>query len=285
MDAAPDQRSSRRGYAILALLLVAAALCWAWLAWPRPDAGMDMTPTMGLSLAPFLLIWTVMMVAMMFPTAAPMILTFHKIQSRRAGRGPFLAAWVFVAAYLLLWTSAGILAFVLAQAAEAWAASSAVLPDTVARLGGAILIAAGLYQFTPLKHLCLFKCRTPVSFIMAAWRPGTAGAFRMGWLHGLYCLGCCWLLFAILFPLGMMNVAAMAAVTIVIVVEKTSPWGRWGATAAAILLIAAGAAVVRWPTLLPTYPAPQSMPMPTDGPMTMDGPMGAGEPVAGSSSP
>lgn len=267
MDAAPDQGSSSRGYAILALLLVMAALCWIALAWPWPEGGMDMTPTMGLSLAPFLLIWIVMMVAMMFPTAAPIILTFHRIQARRAGRAPFLAAWVFVAGYLLLWTLSGILAFGLARGAEAWAAASAIPPDTIARLGGAMLIAAGLYQLTPLKTLCLTTCRTPVSFIMTSWRPGAAGAFRMGWLHGLYCLGCCWLLFAILFPLGMMNVAAMAAVTILIGVEKTAPWGRWGSRVAAILLVAAGAAVLGRPTLLPTYPASQPMQMDMDEPM------------------
>ena len=284
MDAEPHRKSSsRRGHAILASLLTMAALCWIWLAWPRPDAGMDMTPTMGLSLAPFLMIWIVMMAAMMFPTAAPMILTFHRIRARRAGRGAFLAAWVFVTAYLLMWTLAGVLAFALARGAEAWAARSALPPATFARLGGAVLIAAGVYQFTPLKHLCLAKCRTPVGFIMASWRPGTAGAFRMGWLHGLYCLGCCWLLFAILFPLGMMNVAAMAAVTVLIFVEKTSRWGRWGASLAAILLIASGAAVVARPALLPTYPAPPSMPMDMDTPMDMD--MDMGGPTDGPSPP
>ncbi len=110
---------------------------------------------------------------------------------------------------------------------------------------------AGIYQLTPMKNLCLSKCRTPVSFIMTSWRGGMTGALQMGWLHGLYCFGCCWLLFALLFPLGMMNVAAMAAITLLIFAEKALPWGFWGARAAAIVLIGYGAVVIAIPSLLP----------------------------------
>jgi predicted metal-binding membrane protein len=105
------------------------------------------------------------------------------------------------------------------------ATSAELLPETAARIGGAVLVAAGLYQLSPLKDLCLSQCRTPVGFIMTSWRDGILGALRMGLRHGAYCLGCCWLLFAILFPLGMMNIAAMAAVTALVFAEKTLPWG------------------------------------------------------------
>jgi predicted metal-binding membrane protein len=250
-----DEGSPIAGYAILTILLVTAALSWASLVWDYPASAMDMTLpySMGLSLTPFLLIWVIMMVAMMFPTAAPMILTFHNIQRRRTGRGAFLASWVFVTGYLLLWALTGLAAFGLARGVEASIAYFAIPANSLARIGGAVLILAGLYQFTPMKNLCLQKCRTPIAFIMTSWRGGIIGAVRMGWLHGLYCFGCCWLLFVILFPLGMMNVAAMAAITLLILAEKIFPWGRLTARASAAVLIAYGGAVIALPTLLPTY--------------------------------
>ena len=111
------------------------------------------------------------------------------------------------------------------MAAETAAARAALTPAVEAQVGGVILMIAGIYQLTPLKELCLSKCRTPIRLIMMSWRDGTAGAFRMGLLHGIYCLGCCWLLFVVLFPLGM-NVGAMAAVTLIILAEKMLPWPR-----------------------------------------------------------
>ena len=128
-----------------------------------------------------------------------------------------------------MWTLSGVAAYAGALAAEAVAARTALSPATAARVGGAVLVAAGLYQLTPLKDLCLSKCRTPITFIMTSWHDGAAGALRMGLLHGAYCLGCCWLLFVILFPLGIMNIAAMAVITLVIFAEKTLPWGRTAA--------------------------------------------------------
>ena len=121
------------------------------------------------------------------------------------------------------------------------------LLDNAARIGGVVLILAGLYQLSPLKRACLSKCRTPMAFILTSWRDGYGGAFRMGLEHGLYCLGCCWLLFVILFPLGMMNVAAMAVITLLIFAEKSLPRGPQIGQAAASLLIAYGALVVAMP--------------------------------------
>jgi len=241
-------------YATLAILLGLAGLSWAWLIRTASGGGM----AMSLALAPFLTLWVVMMVAMMAPTAAPMILTYHAITSRRTGGGAFPATWVFVGGYLLLWALTGFVAYALALAAGHFALS----PRWSARIGGAVLVAAGLYQVTPWKAFCLAHCGHPVGFIMASWRGGLSGAFRMGLRHGLYCLGCCWLLFAILFPLGMMNVAAMAAITLLILAEKTLPQRRWGAALAGAVLVIYGGAVIAVPSLLPTFVPDHGMAMP-----------------------
>ncbi len=265
MEHAEVDPLSRQRNIILALLLALAALCWALLVWQRVAAeGMSMaSPTMGVEAPLFLAIWFIMMVAMMFPTAAPMVLTFHHVQAGKRRRGEsFVATWVFVAAYLLVWTLAGVVAYIGAVVAEELAAAAALSPATAARIGGGALIAAGLYQLTPLKNLCLAKCRTPMGFIMTSWREGAGGALRMGLIHGGYCLGCCWLLFVILFPLGLMNIAAMAVVTLVIFAEKTLPWGRAATRATAAALVLYGAAVIAAPQLLPTFSESTGMDMP-----------------------
>jgi predicted metal-binding membrane protein len=146
-----------------------------------------------------------------------------------------------------------------ALVAEAAATRATLSPATAARVGGAVLIVAGLYQLTPLKDLCLSKCRTPITFIMTSWRDGVGGALRMGLLHGGYCLGCCWLLFVILFPLGMMNIAAMAVITLVVFAEKALPRGRPVARVAAAALMAYGVVVLAVPQVLPTFMADRGM--------------------------
>jgi len=276
MDRAQTDPISFQRNIILGLLLALAAAAWAALVWQRAGAGSDMvmdSATMGLRAPLFLAIWVVMMVAMMFPTAAPMILAFHKVQAGKRRRGEaFVSTWVFVAAYLLVWTLAGVAAYAGALASEAVAARTALSPATAARVGGTVLVAAGLYQLTPLKDLCLSKCRTPITFIMTSWRDGAAGALRMGLLHGAYCLGCCWLLFVILFPVGIMNIAAMAVITLVVFAEKTLPWGRGVARSAAAALIAYGAVVVAAPQVLPTFPTDRDTAMPVDMQMQMPKP-------------
>ncbi|HET7714820.1 MAG TPA: DUF2182 domain-containing protein, partial [Bauldia sp.] len=203
-EAAPLARERN---VIAAALAILSAAAWAILIWQADAADMfSMAPTMGMTAVLFILIWIVMMVAMMFPTAAPMILLFGRVQAERRSRGEaYVATSVFVGAYLLVWSAAGIAAFIAAIAAERLAGALGMTAEAAARIGGGLLIAAGLYQLTPLKLSCLSHCRSPLSFVMHSWRPGTAGALRMGLEHGLYCLGCCWLLFVILFPLGMMN--------------------------------------------------------------------------------
>jgi predicted metal-binding membrane protein len=275
MDHAQANPLSLQRTVILGLLLALAAAAWAVLVWQRADTNTDMVMnsiTMGLRAPLFLTIWVVMMVAMMFPTAAPMILTFHRVQAGKRQRGEvFVSTWVFVAAYILVWTLAGVAAYACAVAAEAVAVRAALPPATAARIGGAVLIAAGIYQLTPLKDLCLSKCRTPITFIMTSWRDGAAGALRMGLLHGAYCLGCCWLLFVILFPLGIMNIAAMVIITLVIFAEKTLPWGRLAPYASAVALVLYGALVITSPQLLPTFQKDGGAAMPAEMQMKMPG--------------
>src|SRR6266852_98760 len=181
MDRAQTDPISFQRNVILGLLLALAAVACAALAWQGAGADMDMaidSPTMGLR--------------------APLILTFHQVQAGKRQRGEaFVSTWIFVVAYLLVWGLSGVAAYFGALAAESVAARAALSAATAARVGGTVLVAAGLYQLTPLKDLCLSKCRTPITFIMTSWRDGAAGALRMGLLHGAYCLGCCWLLFVI----------------------------------------------------------------------------------------
>jgi predicted metal-binding membrane protein len=239
---------------ILVTLLALAAVAWALLVWQASNASpMGMSPTMGLAAPVFLAIWVLMMVAMMFPTAAPMILTFARVQASKRQRGAvFVPTWIFVAAYLVVWLAFGVLAFVVAIGGEQLSDRVLSVMDNAARIGGAVLIAAGLYQLSPLKRVCLTKCRSPLSFILRSWRDGRDGAFRMGLEHGLYCLGCCWLLFVILFPLGVMNVAAMAVITLLIFAEKSLPLGPRVSQLAAAALVVYGGLVMFLPQLLPT---------------------------------
>ncbi len=285
MHRIPLESPSVQRNLVLLLLLAVAAASWALLLrqgggdmGANGSAGMAMaSPTMGLAAPAFLVMWLTMMVAMMFPTAAPMILTFHRIQSGKRARGEaFVATWVFVAGYTMVWAAAGIAAYLGAVAAEMAAARLALSAATAARIGGGLLIVAGIYQLTPLKNVCLSKCRSPLGFILTAWRDGAAGALRMGLLHGATCLGCCWLLMVILFPLGIMNLGVMALVMLVVFAEKTLPWQRLAVYGPAAALVAYGAVVIAAPRTLPTFVAPgmtpgMTMEMPARAPMKMPG--------------
>jgi len=237
----------------------------------------------------FIAIWIVMMVAMMFPTAAPMILMFSKIYaSKLKQERPFVPTWVFVSGYLLIWSLCWVVVYPLAVGIDqlyasseklrseplplaAWhqaseqpcrcdsadsackhlAAQSMWLMENAARLGGVVLLVAGLYQLSPLKDICLSKCRTPLQFILSSWCDGYGGAFRMGIEHGAFCLGCCWLLFVILFPLGLMNIAVMALVTALIFAEKALRIGRQISKLAGVGLIVYGVIVLFLPAAFP----------------------------------
>jgi predicted metal-binding membrane protein len=207
------------------------------------------------ALLAFLLAWSVMMAAMMFPAAAPMLLFFQRTASQRKSQGrAFVPTWVFAAGYLAVWSAVGAATWVLIR----------LTSDLAGRLGeparetwaplalGAVLAIAGLYQFTPLKSACLRQCQSPMGFVMTHWRDGRAGALRMGVAHGMYCLGCCWMLFAVLVAAGVMSLAWMLVLTLLVFAEKTLPLGTRAvhATGAAFLLlgilVAAGATNLPW---------------------------------------
>jgi len=250
---APPTLGRERSILLVSLLALAIA-GWVVVIWQASQADTRMGGlTMGMGAPLFLAIWIAMMVAMMFPAAAPMVLMFAAISKGKQRQGqPFVPTWFFLLAYLLVWTLFGVLAYIVAAGIELLASQAVWLMDAAPRIGGALLILAGLYQLSPLKKMCLAKCRSPLSYIMSSWRDGYGGAFRMGLEHGTYCLGCCWLLFVILFPLGVMNVAAMAVLTLLIFAEKSLPLGRRIAGIAAVALIAYGLIVIVVPGALPT---------------------------------
>lgn len=224
---------------VLGGLVLLCGLAWLYLL--DEAAGMSgMSDAVGMSgmaaswtlreLGYLFVMWSIMMVAMMLPSAAPMILLFATItRSRRERRRPeeeSSARWLgpmgaFVLGYILVWT-----AFSLAAATAQWALHAALLlsPAMISVseiLSGSILVAAGLYQFSGLKNACVAHCRSPISFIGTHWREGTGGALRMGAHHGVYCVGCCWALMALLFVLGVMNLLWVLALAVIVLAEKT----------------------------------------------------------------
>ena len=251
------------------LLLVLSALAvagWAIVIWQAVTMdgadhssmgmGMDMGGidlTMGMAAPLFLAMWVAMMVAMMFPASAPMIVAFERSQSRkRADGGEFIPTWLFVAPYLAVWFLFGLLGYGLALAFEDLAGNSTWAADKMSRVAGGFVVAAGIYQLTPLKRVCLSRCRSPLSFMLSYWRDGRRGALNMGLRHGLYCVGCCWVLFLLLFPIGVMNVAAMVAVAALVFAEKALPGGERVALAAAGILVVYGLVAMAVPEVLPT---------------------------------
>jgi predicted metal-binding membrane protein len=286
MSAAAPGRLGRSGLIILVVLLVLAAAAWVVLidqaatlgpsmggtmgapgpsgdsmgGMSTPDAmaggsmgGSGSGLTMGMGAALFIGLWALMMVAIMFPTAAPMILVFARLQEQRSKRGrPYVPTWLFAGSYIVVWAATGVVAYLIAVGVDGLAAGSPWLMENGARIGGALIVAAGLYQLTPMKAVCLEKCRSPLGFISASWRDGRIGAIQMGVEHAAYCIGCCWLLFAILFPLGMMNIVAMAGITALILAEKVLPFGERFRYVVAGLLIGYGAVVIMIPSALPT---------------------------------
>jgi predicted metal-binding membrane protein len=191
------------------------------------------------------LMWLIMMIAMMLPSAAPVALLFAAIVGKRkAPPGPELGAAAFVAGYLAVWGlfSAG-------AAAAQWALEMSrlltpMMQSTSAVFDGALLLAAGAYQLTPLKQACLGRCRQPIAFITQYWRSGTGGAFRMGVAHGIFCLGCCWFLMALLFVGGVMNLYWIAGIATYVMAEKLLPRQRWLSAAAGWALIVLAAAIL-----------------------------------------
>ncbi len=192
----------------------------------------------------FVAVWTVMMAAMMLPAAASMIFMFASAQARRE-REVAVPTWMFVAGYILVWTGAGIVVYVLVQIGSELATSLASAQRTkwAPPALGTTVAAAGLYQFTPIKRVCLRHCRSPFAFITQHWRDGWIGALVMGLRHGTYCFGCCWALFAVLVATGVLSLAWMLLLTLVVFIEKMLPQGRRAGAATGFALIALGIVV------------------------------------------
>lgn len=220
---------------------------------PMPASGMNGGPMAGMTMDAgaavwslrdawlIFAMWTVMMAAMMLPSASPMIEMYARIaRGQNAERGG--RAWLFACGYLSAWTGFSAAITVVQYVLE----RTRIVADSMRMApfaGGLLLIATGVYQFTPLKQACLTQCRSPLGFFMTAWRSGTRGAFVMGLNHGAFCIGCCWMLMALLFVAGAMNLAWAVALTIFVLLEKATPWGRVVARASGAVMVASGIAL------------------------------------------
>ncbi len=182
--------------------------------------------------------WSVMMVGMMAPSAAPVMTLFTAMQRGRGGG--FAPAIVFGAGYLVIWIAFSVVAALAQWALHVGALLSPGMAVTSGHVGAVVLIAAGIYQLTPLKVACLTHCRTPLGFLMSHWREGTRGALAMGIRHGAYCVGCCWALMTLLFIGGVMNLLWVAALTLVVLIEKVAPGGTVIARTAGAMMIGVG---------------------------------------------
>ena len=195
-----------------------------------------------------------MMAAMMFPSVAPTVALYSKLTKSRSPAAPLL----FTAGYLLMWACVGVLAFAVA-AAGGWAVSDVLAWDRGGRwIAGATLVVAAIYELTPLKDVCLGKCRSPLGFLLGSWKDGLRGAVGMGARHGLWCIGCCWALMASLFALGVMSIAWMAFVAGLIAFEKLVPWRRAATFGTAAILLTLGALLLATPNAIPGLTIPGS---------------------------
>jgi predicted metal-binding membrane protein len=190
--------------------------------------------------------WTVMMAAMMLPSAAPMILLYSAFARGVKAQGAVLAPTLaFAGVYLLLWAAfSAVAAAAQVLLAQAHWLSAETLRLNGGRIAGGLLALAGLYQLTPIKRACLEQCRSPLSFVTRLWRPGWMGALRLGLAHGAFCIGCCWMLMALLFVGGVMSLAWVAVLAVVVLIEKAAPIGERGARVVGYVALVAGAALI-----------------------------------------
>jgi predicted metal-binding membrane protein len=236
---------------LVALLFALTGVAW-WLTVARM-AGMDAGPGTDLgTLGWFVGVWIVMMAAMMFPSVAPTVALY----ARMTQRSGLTRALMFAAAYLLVWGAAGVAAYALFRIGQdvfgadlAWRAGGRWF-------AGGVLVTAALYELTPLKDVCLGKCRGPLGFLLGRWRDGRRGALEMGARHACWCLGCCWALMAALFALGVMSVVWMVFVAALIALEKTLPWRRLATWGTATVLLALAIALVAAPHQVPGLVVP-----------------------------
>jgi predicted metal-binding membrane protein len=250
---APAFAAARARLGLIALLLFLAAVGWWWTV--DEMQGMDGGPWTDLGrLAWFVGVWIVMMAAMMFPSVAPTAALYSRMTKSRSPVAPLL----FTSGYLLAWTSVGVLAFAVATA------GGRIFGDLLAwdRAGrwvaAATLVVAAVYELTPLKDVCLGKCRSPLGFLLGSWRSGLSGALQMGARHGAWCIGCCWALMASLFALGVMSVVWMAVVAGLIAFEKLIPSRRIATYGTASVLFVLGVLLIFAPDAIPSLTIPGS---------------------------
>jgi predicted metal-binding membrane protein len=261
---APAFAAVRARVGLVAVLFALAGVGWWWTA--RQMRGMDEGPWTGPgALGWFVGVWVVMMAAMMFPSVAPTVALYSRMTRQRSPLSPLL----FTGGYLVTWTGAGLVAFALVTTVDR-VAGDVLAWDRAGRwVAGATLVVAAVYELTPLKDVCLGKCRSPLGFLLGSWRDGRWGALRMGARHGAWCVGCCWALMASLFALGVMSVVWMAFVAGLIAIEKTLPWRRVANYGTAVVLLALGVSLWLAPHGIP------ALTVPGDGPVEEMEPMGS----------
>jgi len=242
------QLPRRNFWAIVVSLAGITLLSWAYLvsmaggmAMPKGMAAMQMQAWDFRYFLMMFLMWAVMMIGMMLPSVTPTVLIYAAVARKSAVQGtPVAPTGAFVSGYIAMWIGFSLLATLMQWSLEKAALLSPMMVSRSASLGAALLIAAGIYQWLPLKDKCLHQCRSPVDFISSNWRSGTIGAFRMGLSHGTFCLGCCWVLMGLLFVGGVMNLLWIAAITLFVLLEKLLPLGDKGGRVMGLLMIASG---------------------------------------------
>jgi predicted metal-binding membrane protein len=247
-------RLTRQGALLLGLALL------AWIVTVERMSGMDMGPGTSLGgLGWFVGIWVTMMAAMMLPSVAPMVLLFDRVSAERAKRGQaFVPSWVFAGTYFAVWTVYGLAAYGVFRGVRALNVGFFDWNRGGPYVAGAALAAAGLYELTPLKTVCLRHCRSPLHFVLGGWRPGLRGALRMGLEHGAYCVGSCWGLMVVLFALGVMSLFWMGVVAVLIFAQKVLPYGDRLTRVFSVAFIAAGIWVAVAPGTVPGLTQPGS---------------------------
>ena len=262
MEAASVSRA-RPAPELVRLGLIGSLFALAAVAWLVTDdrmAGMDMGPgTDPGALGFWVTVGVVMMAAMMFPSISPMVLIYARIQEGKRQKGqaaPLGATPLFVAGYLLTWSFAGLAGFAVLSLGHELSPGFLAWDEAGPYVAGAVIVAAAIYQLTPLKDACLSKCRGPLDFLLNAWKPGRAGALRMGIEHGAWCVGCCWALMAALIALGVMSVGWMVFIAGLIAVEKLLPWKAIANRSIAVVLLVLGLAVAVTPSDVPGLTVP-----------------------------
>jgi predicted metal-binding membrane protein len=249
----PERSPLRLSPVSIAALLLGLALI-SWIVTFDRMRGMDAGPGTDLGgLGWFLGIWVTMMAAMMLPSVAPMVLAFARVTKERSRRSQaaFVPTWVFLAGYLAAWTAYGLVAYGVFRLVVAVAGDVLAWDRAGPYVAGGAIIVAGLYQLTPVKDVCLRHCRTPLHFLLHDWHEGATGALRMGFAHGLYCVGCCWGLMIVLFSLGVMSLVWMAAIAAVIFAEKVLPYGERLTRVIGVAFVALGIWIAASPGSVP----------------------------------